>query len=188
MLSNGMGQYMSLFFFCESDQSLLSHWAGVYKYLSRGWGLGQLSAAVNVPCNPTSAALSLCAVPSLRFAFRCSPRRRILAWLIKMTWLVHYYRGWVPTKNCWCEEPQEELASRQGKLMQNKALEYRKPDGVKGQRELYVEPEVNCRKSLIGCLFVVKITYIDTGHCLRWKLRIVIHLWVFKSNLRCYWY
>lgn len=51
--------------------------------------------------------------------------------------------------------------------MQDMAVEYRKPDGAEGQRELCVEPEVNHGKTLIGCLFGHKITSIDTGPHLR---------------------
>jgi len=55
---------------------------------------------------------------------------------------------------------------------------------LRDKESFVVEPEVNCKKALIGCLFGLKITYIDTGHCLRWKLRILVHLWVFKSYLK----
>lgn len=55
---------------------------------------------------------------------------------------------------------------------------------LKDKESFVVEPGVNPRKALIGCLFGLKIPDIDTGHCLRWKLRTMIYLQVFKSNLR----
>lgn len=55
---------------------------------------------------------------------------------------------------------------------------------LKDKESFVVEPEVNHRKALIGCLFGLQNTYIDTGHCLRWRLILVVHLWVFQANLR----
>lgn len=51
---------------------------------------------------------------------------------------------------------------------------------LKDKESFVVQLEVNRRKTLIGCLFELKITYIDIGPCLRWKLRIVIYLQVFN--------
>lgn len=47
---------------------------------------------------------------------------------------------------------------------------------LKDKESFVVQPKVNHRKTLIGCLFGFKITYIDIGLCFRWKLRKPLHV------------
>lgn len=55
---------------------------------------------------------------------------------------------------------------------------------LKDKESVVVEPEVNHRKLLIVFLFGINIKCVDAGHCLRWKLIFIVHVWVFQVNVR----